>query len=100
VVEALRRQRTRQDVERAHWDVEYVDRDLVFARENGEPIRPKRVLRRFRTLTAAAGLPRVRVHDLQHLAASMMIAAGVPLPIVSKTLRHSRCRSPATSTHT
>jgi len=44
---------------------------------------------RFRALTDAAGLPRVRVHDLRHLAASMMIAAGVPLSIVSKTLRHS-----------
>jgi hypothetical protein len=61
----------------------------VFAWENGEPIRPERVLRRFRVITEAAGLPRVRVHDLRHLAASMMIAAGVPLPIVSKTLRHS-----------
>ena len=89
VVEALRRQRARQDVERAHWGPAYVDRDLVFARENGEPIRPERVLRRFRTLTEAAGLPRVRVHDLRHLAASVMVAAGVPLPIVSKTLRHS-----------
>jgi integrase len=47
------------------------------------------VLRRFRGLAADAGLPRVRVHDLRHLAASMMIAAGFPLPIVSKTLRHS-----------
>ncbi len=31
----------------------------------------------------------MRVHDLRHLAASVMVAAGVPLPIVSKTLRHS-----------
>jgi integrase len=88
VVEVLRRQ-PRQDADRAKWGAEYVDNGLSFARENGEPIRPERVLRRFRTLTAAAGLPKVRVHDLRHLAASMMIAAGVPLPIVSKTLRHS-----------
>lgn len=67
----------------------YTDLGLIFARADGNPLRPEYVLRRFRTLTAAAGLPRVRVHDLRHLAASMMIAAGVPLPIVSKTLRHS-----------
>jgi integrase len=29
------------------------------------------------------------MHDLRHLAASMMIPAGVPLAVVSKTLRHS-----------
>ncbi|MER5671944.1 tyrosine-type recombinase/integrase [Pseudonocardia alni] len=89
VVEALRRQRERQDRDRARWGDAYATHDLVFARDNGEPLRPEYVLRKFRALTDAAGLPRVRVHDLRHLAASMMIAAGVPLPIVSKTLRHS-----------
>ena len=89
VVAALERQRARQDAERADWGDAYQDGDLVFAREDGRPLRPEYVLRRFRALTDAARLPRVRVHDLRHLAASMMIAAGVPLAIVSKTLRHS-----------
>jgi integrase len=47
------------------------------------------VLRHFYDLVEGAGLPRVRVHDLRHLAATIMIAAGVPLAMVSKTLRHS-----------
>lgn len=89
VTEALARQRARQDAERAEWGDAYADGDLVFAREDGQPLRPEYVLRRFRALTAAAGLPRVRVHDLRHLAASMMLAAGEPLAVVSKTLRHS-----------
>ncbi|MFN2494846.1 MAG: tyrosine-type recombinase/integrase [Pseudonocardiaceae bacterium] len=89
VVAALERQRTRQNAERREWGSTYEDGDLVFARENGAPLRPEHVLRRFRALSKTAGLPAVRVHDLRHLAASMMIAAGVPLPIVSKTLRHS-----------
>ena len=72
----------------------------ISRRENGEPIRPERVLRRFRTLTAAAGLPMVRVHDLRDLAASTMIIAGAPLPIMSKTLRHSTVRLRRTSTRT
>ncbi len=62
----------------------------MFTRENGEPLRPEYVLARFLVLTEAAGLPRVRLHDLRHLAATIMIAAGVPLALVSKTLRHSR----------
>jgi site-specific recombinase XerD len=61
----------------------------VFCRRDGQPLRPERVLRHFHDLTTAAGLPRVRVHDLRHLAATIMIAAGVPLAMVSKTLRHS-----------
>jgi integrase len=63
---------------------------LVFVRENGTPLRPESVLARFHALTEAVGLPRVRLHDLRHLAATLMIAAGVPLALVSKTLRHSK----------
>lgn len=100
VIEALHRQRARQDAERHEWGSAYEDGDLVFARENGAPLRPEQVLRRFKVLAAEAGLPVVRVHDLRHLAASLMIAAGVPLTIVSKTLRHSTTRITAdTYTH-
>ena len=35
---------------------------------------------------ARAGLPHLRSHDLRHTAASRMIAAGVPLPVVGKIL--------------
>jgi len=90
VVEALKLQAARQAVERAEWDEAYEDTDLVFARENGGPLWPKAVAGRFRTLAKAAGVPVIRVHDLRHMAATLMIAAGVPLPIVSKMLRHSK----------
>jgi len=90
VVDALKRQSARQAVERVEWAEAYEDGDLVFARENGTPLRPEYVLGRFHALTEDAGLPRVRLHDLRHLAATLMLAAGVPLPLVSKTLRHSQ----------
>ena len=35
------------------------------------------------------GLPPVRLHDLRHGAASLMLAAGVGLAVVSETLGHS-----------
>jgi len=90
VVAAFERQRERQDAGRAEWGEAYQDIGLVFARENGQPLRPEHVLSRFHALTEQAGLPRVRLHDLRHLAATLMIAAGVPLALVSKVLRHSK----------
>lgn len=89
VVAALQRQAARQAVERAEWAECYQDDDLVFARVNGAPLRPDWVLKRFHDLTERAGLPRVRLHDLRHLAATIMITSGVPLALVSKTLRHA-----------
>jgi len=38
---------------------------------------------------AAAGLPRLRFHDLRHSAATFLIAAGIPLKHVSDLLGHS-----------
>jgi len=62
---------------------------LVFCRPDGRPLRPQWVLDRFRRLAQEAHVPRIAVHDLRHLAATLTITEGVPLTVVSKTLRHS-----------
>ena len=90
VLAALEVQRDAQVAERGQWATAYVDHDLVFARQHGEPLRPRYILARFHAISDKAGLPRARIHDLRHLAATLMISSGVPLPLVSKTLRHSR----------
>jgi integrase len=90
VVAALEVQELRQSIERAEWGEAYEDQGLIFARENGAPIRPEHVLKRFGPLCIAAGVPKIRVHDLRHTAATLMIGSGVPLVIVSKVLRHTQ----------
>ncbi|MGW7418736.1 tyrosine-type recombinase/integrase [Streptomyces sp. NPDC054813] len=62
---------------------------LVFCRPDGRPLGPHQVLDRLHQLSEGAGVPRITVHDLRHLAATITITAGVPLTVVSKTLRHS-----------
>ncbi|WP_327360003.1 tyrosine-type recombinase/integrase [Streptomyces sp. NBC_01296] len=47
------------------------------------------VLDRLRKLSDEACVPRITVHGLRHLAATITLTAGVPLTVVSKTLRHS-----------
>ncbi|MGW6355937.1 tyrosine-type recombinase/integrase [Streptomyces sp. NPDC055092] len=62
---------------------------LVFCQADGRPLRPHLVLDRLHRLSDEVGVPRVTVHDLRHLAATITITAGVPLTVVSKILRHS-----------
>ena len=62
---------------------------LVFTREDGMPLHPEYVTRHFQLLAARAGLRRIRLHDLRHGAASLRLAAGVPMEVVSKILGHS-----------
>lgn len=89
-VNALKRQQARQERERAEWGQGWEETGLVFTRENGTLIRPEFALDKFHEVSTHAGLPLVRLHDLRHLAATLMLSSGVPLALVSKTLRHSQ----------
>jgi integrase len=89
VVAALTRQRERQRAQQLMSPPSYEDQDLVFARRDGRPLRPEYVLRQFHKLTDTVGLPRIRVHDLRHFAATTMLSSQVPLAMASKTMRHS-----------
>lgn len=62
---------------------------LVFARPDGSPLRPDSVSRRFIALTNAAGLPRIRVHDLRHTYATIALAAGTHPKVVAERLGHA-----------
>ncbi|MGW4809512.1 tyrosine-type recombinase/integrase [Kitasatospora sp. NPDC004272] len=62
---------------------------LVFSTPGGAPLRPQWVLDQLRKRTTEVGLPAIGLHDLRHTATSIMIAEGIPLAIVSKTLRHA-----------
>lgn len=55
-----------------------------------KPWRPDLVTHRWERLRRRAGLDQVRLHDLRHFTATSMLAAGVPLTVVSGRLGHSR----------
>ena len=63
---------------------------LVFTTELGTPRDPRGALRALKSAAKKAGLPEsVGLHTLRHSAASTMLAAGVPLKVVSDVLGHS-----------
>lgn len=62
---------------------------LVFTHADGRCVHPDWVTRHFQRMAESAGLPRIRVHDLRHTSASLALAAGVPLKVVSARLGHS-----------
>lgn len=88
-VAAMRSHRARQLEERLAWGPAYRDEGLVFAREDGSPLRPDYVTRHFQLLARAAGVPVIRLHDLRHTHASHALAAGVAIKVVSERLGHS-----------
>jgi integrase len=85
----LEAHRTRQDGARAAAGAAWHDTGLVFTTADGTGIHPDQVSHQFRALARQAGLPPVRLHDLRHGAASIALAAGVDLKVVSDMLGHS-----------
>ncbi|WP_253259752.1 tyrosine-type recombinase/integrase [Subtercola boreus] len=79
----------RQDAEREAWGVAYESSGHVFTYENGRPLRPAHISRTFETLVERSGLPHMRLHDLRHEHASLLLSGGVDIAIVSKRLGHS-----------
>lgn len=64
--------------------------EFVFSTSLGSPLDPANLVKRvFEPTLRAAGLRRVRFHDLRHSAASIMINDGMNLKFVSHQLGHS-----------
>jgi integrase len=88
VVGVLLAHKLGQDTEREALGEAYADHGLVFCREDGTPLYGDEVTKRFGELCDQAGVRRVRVHDLRHGRASLLLAAGVDIAVVSKILGH------------
>ena len=54
------------------------------------PLHPDTVTGNFRRVCERAGLTGVRLHDLRHLHATQLLAAGVPVRTVSGRLGHAK----------
>jgi integrase len=61
----------------------------VFTAPDGGPLCPEHLTRTFNKLVADAGLPPVRLHDLRHGAATLMLLAGADLKTIADQLGHS-----------
>ncbi|MDP8961934.1 MAG: site-specific integrase [Actinomycetota bacterium] len=90
VIAAMRAHRRRQAQERLAAGEAWQDRDLVFCRQDGSELDPDWISREFRRLTITARLRPVRLHDLRHGHATLMLRAGVPVEVVSRRLGHAR----------
>lgn len=85
-------QAARQEAERAAFGEAWVDSGRLFTMPDGSFIHPGWLTDYFERLVELSGLPPIRLHDLRHVAASLMLAAGVDIKIVSETLGHSESR--------
>jgi integrase len=87
-LEALKRQRRQQALARLQagsppgWE-------RVFTTRNGTIPDPGNLRRDFRRTCLRLGLPAIRIHDLRHLAATLLVAGGADPKTVQRRLGHA-----------
>ena len=68
------------------------DQGLLFPNETGGPFHASYIYKQFKKAVKRAGIDPtgIRVHDLRHTCASLLISQGVHLSVVKERLRHSQ----------
>jgi integrase len=90
VVRALNEHRKRQAAERLAAGKYWIDDDLIFCNEIGEPLRQGVTRTAFAKVRAAAKLPEAMTpYGLRHSCATLLLEKGMALKVVSERLGHS-----------
>jgi Phage integrase family len=82
--------KNRQEFERKRAGSRWQQSGLVFTTTVGTGLEARNLTREFKRHLAAAGLPaQFRFYDLRHAAASLLVADGLPITVVSAMLGHA-----------
>lgn len=85
-VAGMRAHRRRKAKERKAAGDAWVETEFEFTDELGNPLHPADVTAMFHMICYLAGLPPIRLHDLRHGAATLLLAAGYEMKVVQETL--------------
>ncbi|WP_302326121.1 tyrosine-type recombinase/integrase [Enterocloster lavalensis] len=89
VIHQLREHKQQQEEEKRRYADIYMDRDLVFCREDGSFINPRFLLQNFQDILKRAGIRKYRFHDLRHTVASLLIEHNESPKAIQELLGHS-----------
>ncbi|QKW20281.1 site-specific integrase [Kitasatospora sp. NA04385] len=90
--DGLEDHKIRQENEHAAWGDAWQNTGRIFTNEDGSILHPGKVSDLFDRIVEAAGLPPIRLHDLRHGAATIMLFGKIDPKIVAETLGHSDTR--------
>lgn len=68
---------------------QYQENDYVFKWDDGRPYSPDYITRKFPALLEKHGMPHIRLHELRHSCASLLINAGFTLKDVQEWMGHA-----------
>lgn len=89
VIDVLQRHRAAQAEHRLSIGSAFKNEGWVFCKDDGSHLSPTTLTRTFAAIRDELGLPPVRLHDLRHTHATLLLQAGIHLKVVQERLGHS-----------
>lgn len=89
IVSVLKEQINKNNELRLKLGKVYNDNGLIFCQENGDIKRPTSLNRPFKRNIKLANVPEIRVHDLRHTHATLLLEMGVNPKVVADRLGHA-----------
>ena len=89
IISVLKQAQKKQLENKLFFGQGYQDHGLVCCNPDGSPVSPSAFDHRFTKALEANGLEHIRVHDLRHTNASLMLSQGVPMKVASERLGHA-----------
>lgn len=89
LMKELKSHKTKQKELQLIFAGEYNKLNLVFPREVGEPIYPRTLATIFNRIGKKANVPKIRLHDLRHTHATLLLELGVNPKVIAERLGHS-----------
>jgi integrase len=85
----LKAAKKRQASEKLTLGIAYADLGYVVCNEAGQPYHPDTLSKMWANAVAAAGVPRIRLHDARHTCGTTMHLQGVPAAVIAAWLGHA-----------
>jgi integrase len=89
LAEALRDHRRKQSEWRLGLGDSFKNDDYVFVARTGKPLRQDVMIDHFQRILRDVGLPKMRLYDLRHSCATLLLAADENVKVISERLGHS-----------
>jgi len=88
-VNALKEHKIKQLEQRLQAGSAWNDPGLIFSNHRGAYYSLSALDKQFKKLVALAGLPEMRIHDLRHSAATLLLKMGVDMKVIQEILGHA-----------
>ena len=89
IITILANKKREQTKNKLLFGASYINNDYVIKRQDGSAFVPNTFTVNIQRIMSKAGLPPVRLHDLRHTTASMLLSLGFNLKEIQAWLGHS-----------